>query len=548
MNVSMPDGQVVSFPDDMPHDQIKSMISSKYPDVQKQNVPEPMEIPSEWELATKLVSKALPTNPLTAVSKYATLPAVGNPAGAARAAVDQTAQGGTLGFSDELIDKATSGIVSQSLDMPYDDVYNMARKMSKEQLSKEWKEQPGVSLAAQVAGGYGTGKTIAKALGPLNSLGRGGKAVQNIATTEGMGAAAGAGNADDGKRASGALTGALGATAVSRGIPLAASLVDKSLNGARNIAKGFSAQSPEEVQAAVDAGKNVSRGAYQRMRSAGAVLTPQANQAVVNDVATSIASAGKMNKTMHSGTLGVLTDFAEEARQGPMDIETLDQYRQLFKEVVSKDTDIKGAIHGDGMRAMKAIDAIDDAIENMGPHNIQNNSRDAIEALNVARKEWAKASRTQDIQRIIERSEGDANALKRNLQNFLNKKKNTKGWTAEEINTLKDAAHNTGGELLLKTLGKFGFDLGGSSTPGNTALPAIGLMAGEPMTVVSGTAARTAQKSIARAKAQTLVDMLLARDDPQKINQLLLQQQPVSPAINSVANQSSLLSTILMKP
>jgi hypothetical protein len=534
-------GQELEFPDDMGQDQIKAVLQKKFAPKKQPEI-------DKMKLVAGLVSEAMPTTPFTAISKHVVLPAIADPKGAARAAVDQVPQGGTAGFADELIDKATSGVVSNRLDMPYDDVYNIAREMSKDQLAKDWKEQPGISLGSQALGGYGTGKLVGKALGPLDRLGRGGKAVQNIATTEGLGALYGAGTAEDGERGSGALTGAVGATAVSRGIPWVASLADKSLKGIKNAVQGLSAQTPDEVQATIEAIKNQSRQNYAAMRSAGAVINPQHAQQLTDDVTQAVIRGEKVNPRLHKDTLGLLDDFANETQGGPLDVESLDQWRQLFRDVVNRNTDIKGAQNGDARLALKAIDKIDDVLESLQPQNLMSGATSAVEALQKGRQGYAQSKRMQDIQSILERSEGDANALKRNLNNFLSKKKNLAGWTQEEISALEDAATNTGGELLLKMFGKLGFDLGASRAPGNAALPGIAAVSGHMPEVALGTAARSTHKSIAAAKAQKLVDMLGARGDPNKIAQLLMAQQPPVPAINQLGQQGSLLTNLLMKP
>lgn len=531
-------GQEIEFPDDMGHDQIKAALQKKF---------SPQQPLDKAKLVAGLVSEAMPTTPFTAIAKHVVLPAIADPKGAARAAVDQIPQGGTAGFSDELIDKATSGVVANRLDMPYDDVYNMARGMSKDQLAKDWKEQPGISLGSQVLGGYGTGKLVGKALGPLDRLGRGGKAVQNIATTEGLGALYGAGSAEDGERGGGALTGALGATAVSRGIPWAASLVDKSLKGAKNAVQGLSAQTPDEIQGTIDAISKHKNQSYAKMRSVGAVPNPQATQKIVDEIKGALHGSGKLNKHLHKDTIAVLDDFLAEANSGVLDVESLDQYRQLFRDVVQRNS-INGAQNGDAFKAGRVIDKIDDLLDGLTTADLVSGSPEAIDALKEGRQAYAKSKRLGEVKRIIENSEGDANALKRNMSNFLKKQKNTIGWDENEIAALKDAATNTGGELFLKMFGKLGFDLGASRAPGNAALPGIAAISGHMPEVAAGTAARATHKSIAAAKAQNLVDMLGARGNYPEITRLLQAQQSPVPMINQLGQQSSLLSSLLMKP
>lgn len=68
-NVAMPNGDIVWFPDDMPREQIKGMIASKFPDV------------------TKAVGQPRPQE------------------GIGRTALEQGLQGGTFATSDEGMDR-----------------------------------------------------------------------------------------------------------------------------------------------------------------------------------------------------------------------------------------------------------------------------------------------------------------------------------------------------------------------------------------------------------------------------------------------------------
>lgn len=523
------------------------------------NVPEPQN-PSKWQMAASLLQN-VPGVPLPVKAMAS---AVGDPSGSARTAIDQITQGGTFGFGDELIDKAVTPNVAKTLDIPESDAYNLARQMSKEQLAKEWQDHPGIALASQALGGYGPGKLATKGIGAITNTALGtagragtvGKALQNIAATEGIGAAYGAGTADDGDRGSGAARGALTASLVSRGVPLAASLADDALTQARNAYRGFFAQSPAELDNTLEQMGKKTSASYQAMRNAGATFTPQTQQDIVNSVGQELANSGKINSTLHAGTISALSDLSNEAQKGTLDLESLDQYRQLFSAVKQNATEVNGNVKPDGKMASVAIRAIDNAIGKLGAGDISNPA--ALDALNQGRADYAKMARFRDVAGIVQKSDGDANVLKRNLQNFADKGKKLSGWNSDELNALNEAATNSTSEKLLKQTGKFGIDLGGSKTPGNVAIPALTVMGAESFggpeaaakalpVVVGGTAARYAQKNIAAAKAQALLDLLSARGDQNTLAQLMLQQQAPSQMLRNTGNQSSLIYSLLSK-
>lgn len=100
----------------------------------------------------------------------------------------QAMQGATFGFSDEATD-AIAGVLAGvvSPDLTIEQAIKEARKISKEDLARDWQNAPVTSFAAQVAGGLPIGLTKA-AVNAGNWI-RGGTALQGI----GKGAAVGAG-------------------------------------------------------------------------------------------------------------------------------------------------------------------------------------------------------------------------------------------------------------------------------------------------------------------------------------------------------------------
>lgn len=131
-----------------------------------------------------------------------------------RTALDQTLQGATYGFSDEIMDSIGARIASQYTGEPYEDMYKQARQMSKERMGSEEKQHPYISGASQLVGavalpGAGEGKVLGKVLPEAikgsKALGRIAKGTVGGATG---GAAMGAGTASEGNRLEGAKEGA----------------------------------------------------------------------------------------------------------------------------------------------------------------------------------------------------------------------------------------------------------------------------------------------------------------------------------------------------
>ena len=147
-------------------------------------------------------------------------------------------------------------------------------------------------------------------------------------------------------------------------------------------------------------------------------------------------------------------------------------------------------------------------IEGLSPSDLGKGGKEARKLLNEARKDWRVYKKFQRIANLAEKADGDPNRIKAVFQQFVSKKKNLSGFTPDEVKALKFAAANTGGEKLLKTLGKFGLDFGTSLTAGNAALPALSVATGAiggstgvgALVVTAGTVARRAQKTNSKRK------------------------------------------------
>lgn len=286
------------------------------------------------------------------------------------------------------------------------------------------------------------------------------------------------------------------------------------------LGKGISARTGDQLEEATQAIKNNSSGKYKQYREAGVVLTPEAGVQAVDDIKNSL---GRISPRRQGDTLSVLEDLETRAKEGNLGLEDLDEFRQDFRDVHNDHTDFTGRTKSDGYKATQAIDALDTFVEKLKPQHIVDPSlldvsRDsvgAVDALTEGRQRWTQYKKFDAVANVVKQADGDPNKLKAGLTRFLNKPKNTAGWPQNEIAALQNAARNTTGEKLLKTVGKFGIDLGSSLSPGNTALPALtgftglgtGASHGIPM-VAAGTAARQGQKWLARGKAEQLLQTL----------------------------------------
>jgi hypothetical protein len=432
-------------------------------------------------------------------------------------------QGATFGFGDEIVAGVgalpLAAITGKNVSESYNELLNQERG----RVGQFREEKPITAIASEIGGSLGTGiaglgtkagAAVARTIGSGGLPARIGKGAIAGSASGGL---YGLGTGEEGQRLESAGQGVVLGGAFGGAVPAAGSLVKSSAGGLKNAYKGFKARDVEQLQVASDLIKQKSQNAYQAMRESGAILKPQSAANVYRNMQDALTSE-KLNPRLHDKVIGLMEDMKEEVLKGDITVEGFDQWRQLFGEVAGNFTDKVNA-----RKARQIMSAMDDAITSVKPDDIITNDPNAITALQTARAEWARKSKFDSISDIVKKSEGDANYLKRELKKFVNNPKKTRGFTKEELNALNLAATQTAGESILKTLGKFGFDLGSSLSVGNTALPVIGGVLGSPALTAVGTAARQGQKLIARGKAEDVLRLIEQGGNPQ---QLLMQLPP----------------------
>lgn len=464
-------------------------------------------------------------------------------AGIGRTILDQGLQGATLGAGSTATDMlGTIGAnIYATLDPSIDRVdlpsYTETRDNTAARLENELKTQPELSIGSNIAGALltgGAGATTKAGTALANSVRSG-----NLAARVGKGAIAGGASGGiygfnsgegglDERLESAGKNAELGA-AFGVAAPVIGATVGSVAKTTGNIYKGFKARDVEELENVAKSIRDESGVAYKAMRDSGAILNRPRAVNITNQVESAIKSSGKLNQGLHGKTLSVLNDFKEAARNADFTVEDLDQFRQLFREVVESDTAITGKVGGDGFKALEAINKIDDAVDNLAGIDIRGGRTDALDALEVGRKTYQKARKFEAITDIVKKSKGDEVALKRGLTKFAEKAKNTRGWSGEELGALDKAASRNGTESILRGLGTFGFDLGKTK---NIALPVLtaggglAIPGGIGLTAV-GTVARQANKLAAKGGVEDLLKVIQAggKVSPRQINSLSKAQQ-----------------------
>lgn len=469
MIVQAPDGKTIDF-GEMPPDQVTGALQKMYP------------------------SQASPAYQPTASDR-----------------LQQVAQGGTFGFSDEIgagLGAARMAIDRGSLNNLGED-YNVGLTGLRSDMAQFQKNRPLESMGLQLLGGVPTALGEGTAL--ANSLRGSNLAMRALASSVAGAASGGAygygtGEGQDNRLQSagqGAMVGGVLGAALPVAPAAASKAVASTAQGAKDIVTGFGARSPEELQQATATMKSASSDLYNQMRDVGAVLNAPKVNTLLSEVDQAVASH-QFIPELNPKTNAIVNHLKDAAGQGSLGLNELDQYRRLLTRVGSSE---------DGVSAGAVKRAIDNSVNNITPNDLQNGGMEAVGLLNKGRADFAKSSRFEDVTSILTKADGDPNRIKAGFQRFVADPDNLRGFNVGEISALKEAARTGVGENILKAFGKFGFDFSKSGT-GNTVLPALSAitgMAGNPIGIplaLGGTMARQAQKYLARGKAENALRMI----------------------------------------
>lgn len=266
---------------------------------------------------------------------------------------------------------------------------------------------------------------------------------------------------------------------------------------------------PSEIPTQEDI-RNASNANYQQMRDAGATLNKNGIDKVTSNITNELNKTGLMNPSLHGDTISVIKQMNEDAASGSMDLEKLDQYRQLLNQAVSKNTSkIEGA-NPDAYKANVAIHALDDAVDSLGSQHISNPQ--AIESLNNARALYSASSKMGDIQRIMNNAQYadvPSTAIKNGFKTLSKQLDvNPRGYTPEEIKAINEAAKTGILTGALKFMGSRIIGGIAGATGGAVGGGPIGAAVGTAIGGTVGTPFRAAANALQTSKGQNVINMI----------------------------------------
>lgn len=398
---------------------------------------------------------------------------------------------------------AAAGALSSERDIPaINDVYSDILQRERGELSQLQQESPIAYTGGEIAGAIGTGLAgAATAPGKVlaSSLGRGGlgvRALKGGATGAVSGGVYGFGSGEGGGRLDSAQTGAIFGAAGGVAAPVIGAGLRSGAQTAKTIRAGAQARGIEGLQGSLDALRATKNAAYKKASAAGAAYNDKAANLIGRRVAKALGD--DPNPKLMGQTMSAIDDLQKTIAKGNFTLDKLEESRQILSSIS------RGAPSPETVAAQKAIRALDDIVERIPDSSIAGKNQGALELVKEARQANKVYKKSEIIAEVLEKADGDPNKIKAGLQRLAVNKKAKRQFSRDELAMIRDAAQNTTGEKLLKMAGKFGIDFGSSITPGNTVAPLLGGYL-NPAIPVAGTAARGAQKYIARGKGEQLL-------------------------------------------
>lgn len=449
-NIRMPNGDVVAFPDDMPKEQIKNLIASKFPELANGERQDNQPVANVQLGADRAQANDAQVAEQTAEGRreaYNQKPWYQQAAQAADDEARLLASGATFGFADKL----SSGLNSMISDRTYEDQLKAERNAT--QAARD--RASSAALPSEIAGSVLTGSlaanngaTLAGRLGTANMSGlKGVLARAGLMVPEGAmyGTLDALGNDKDVK--TGAITGAIAAPIGS----VVGDTVSKIASKVLPAKTPNTVPSLEKLRAAAD-------DAYAAADSAGVVVNPQSVQRLRQNVEQKLAAFG-YHPANQPGVKAALDDL-ERISQGNVTLKGLDVLRRVTKNAYSPTNPSQSAA------SKIVVDEIDDFVRNIAPGDVvMGDAKAGVKSLKEARELWSRVRKNETFMDAVEAAKlranstgsggNEENAVRQNLRRFIDPASSKRmALSADEQKAMKEIVTGTPTQNALRLVGK----------------------------------------------------------------------------------------------
>lgn len=405
-SVRMPDGTLVNFPDDMPPDQVKGLISQKFPEaVPNQMESKPEQTSPQPSLMDQLKRQAGLTGRYL-VEGVTSVPnmLIGDPL----AASINYATGKNIPLPSQLVSQDLTSLGFPEPQGPLEEIVGA-----------------GSRALAGTGGVIKAGEAIAsKAIAPITRAV--GSAMAQAPLTQ---AASAIGSGLSGEAAYQSGAGPFG--------QLGASLVGGFAGGKI----GSKIENPAMARPTAEQIREGASNLYRKAEQVGGNLRSTTTDKFLDDIAT-ISHKDEVARALGGKDfIAENSDIFESMRGQPMTLDRASAIDQRLTELLDNET-ILGKPTQNGRQILLAQSKLRNIIDNASPDDVEGGV-EGFYALKQARKEWSKAARLRDIEAIIQKANGmeqPATGLRTGFRTLLNNPNRMRGYTPQEAKAIADAA------------------------------------------------------------------------------------------------------------
>jgi hypothetical protein len=260
--------------------------------------------------------------------------------------------------------------------------------------------------------------------------------------------------------------------------------------------------------AATDQLRAASSAAYKAAENAGAVFKPNAYDNFFASLVPDVRKAG-FDAGLHPKVVAVLTRL--ESEQGkPQTLENMEILRRVVKSAAASPEADERRIAG------IVQDRLDDFVSKAGPADIlAGNAPLAVSELQNARKLWSQASKSDQIETLIDRAKisapnfsasGMENALRTEFRSLAKNERKMRLFTDDEQDAIRKVAMGDLPVNALRELGRFG----SPGVVGTSLSSGLGMLFGGPAGAVALPLAGRAARAGSAVLQQRNADMAAA--------------------------------------
>ena len=359
------------------------------------------------------------------------------------------AQGGTFGFSDELV----AGLHALSPN----DTYDAALQRTRGLLDASRRDHPVVASGGEIAGALAVPLGAAKMSGGLpvrmvKSAGIGGLLSGLYGFMSGEGGA--------GERVDAALDSAKWGAGIGAVIPVAGRVAQKIMDR-RAASKAISAGGRNAPTS--DVLRAEGQAAYKAIDDAGVQINPADFKSKADDIVAALRKGGldegggALNLTPKSARVAdILTDAGQT--NSPIPFSTLDQMRRKAGVAAADVQGFTGRPTLDSKLGTEAIGGLDDFVQNLAPGQASGDVEALKTLIPKARDLWSRMSRSQIVEDAIDAGKenylsGASSGIRNQFKRILGNPKLSRGFSEAEIAAMRRVVNGSVPEQILNLLG-----------------------------------------------------------------------------------------------